>query len=80
MTSNDAPSCRNSAGKFVVWTARSGVGASVLWRSGSSIGPAGEPGVAMISTFHTNGADLWDPERNRDRVTHENVASDQARK
>jgi hypothetical protein len=38
-------------GKFGVWTARNGVGSSVLGRSESSVGVAGELGVTMNPTF-----------------------------
>src|SRR3954447_10224182 len=64
VTRSDAPSCRKSAGKLGVWTARNGVGASILGRSGSSIGLAGELGVAMIPTFHER-------RRHRPRRAHE---------
>ena len=38
-------------GKFGVWTARSGVGSSILGRSGSSVGLARELGVAITATI-----------------------------
>ena len=85
VTSSDAPSCRKSEGKFVVWTARNGAASSILGWAVSSVGAAGELGVAIVSTFHSKRADVRDPESNCDRGTDETVcdlemATDQGRR
>jgi len=52
VTSSDAPSCRNSAGKFGVWAARSGPGSSVLVAAGSGSRLAVGLCVAIFSITH----------------------------